>query len=74
MQRVKDKSIIITGGALGIGKAASVLCAQHGAKVAVTDINDEEGNKVVKEIEAKGGHARFWHLNTADEKEVQKCL
>jgi NAD(P)-dependent dehydrogenase (short-subunit alcohol dehydrogenase family) len=74
MQRVKDKSIIVTGGALGIGKATSLLCAQHGAKVAVTDINDEEGKKVVNEIQASGGHAHFWHLNTADEKEVQKVF
>lgn len=74
MQRVKDKSIIVTGGALGIGKATSLICAQHGAKVAVTDINDEEGKKVVKEIQVTGGHAHFWHLNTADEKEVQKVF
>ncbi|HUX78889.1 MAG TPA: glucose 1-dehydrogenase [Alphaproteobacteria bacterium] len=74
MQRVKDKSIIITGGALGIGKAASLLCAKQGAKVAVTDINDEEGNKVVKAIEANGGHAHFWHLNTAEEKEVESVM
>ncbi len=74
MQRVKDKAIIVTGGALGIGKATSLLCAQHGAKVAITDINDEEGKKVAKEIQASGGHAHFWHLNTADEKEVQKVF
>lgn len=74
MQRVKDKSIIITGGALGIGKAASLLCGQHGAKVAVTDINDSEGQKVVKQIQDTGGDAHFWHLNTANEKEVQNVF
>ena len=74
MQRVKDKSIIITGAASGIGKAASLLCAQHGAKIAVADINAVEGKKVVKEIQDKGGHAQFWHLNTSDEKEVQKVF
>lgn len=74
MQRVKDKSIIITGAALGIGKAASLLCGKHGAKVAVTDIKDEEGKEVVKQIQSNGGHAHFWHLNTADEKEVQKVF
>lgn len=74
MKRVKDKSIIITGAALGIGKATALLCAKHGAKVAVTDINEKEGLEVVKEIQAGGGHAHFWHLNTADEKEVQKVF
>jgi NAD(P)-dependent dehydrogenase (short-subunit alcohol dehydrogenase family) len=71
MKRVQDKSIIITGASAGIGKAAALLCAQHGAKVAVTDINESEGNKVVKEIQASGGQAHFWRLNTADEKEVE---
>lgn len=74
MKRVKDKVIIITGAALGIGKAASLLCAQHGAKVAVTDINEEEGKSVVKQIQDNGGQGHFWHLNTADEKEVQKVI
>jgi len=74
MQRVKDKVIIVTGGALGIGEATSLLCAQHGAKVAVTDIKDEEGKKVVKQIEQSGGIAKFWHLNTANAMEVQKVF
>lgn len=74
MKRLKDKSVIITGAALGIGEAASILCAQHGAKVAVTDINEGEGKKVVQQIQADGGHAHFWRLNTADEKEVQKVF
>ncbi len=74
MKRVKDKSIIITGAALGIGKAAALLCAQHGAKVAVTDIKEEDGQKVVKEIQKNGGQAHFWHLNTANEKEVEQVF
>lgn len=74
MERVQNKSMIITGAALGIGKAAALLCAQHAAKVAVTDINEEEGKKTVKEIQDNGGRAHFWSLNTADEKEVQKVF
>jgi len=74
MQRVKDKVIIITGAASGIGKATALLCAQQGAKVAVTDVNDDQGKKVIKEIQVGGGQAYFWHLNTSDEKEVQKVF
>lgn len=74
MQRVKDKVIIITGAASGIGRATAILCAQQGAKVAVTDVRDDQGKKVVKEIEAGGGNAHFWHINTSDEKEVQKVF
>ncbi len=74
MKRVKEKSIIITGASSGIGKATSLLCAQHGAKIAVTDVNEGEGKKVVKQIQEAGGQAHFWHLNTADEKEVEKVF
>ena len=74
MNRVKDKVVIITGAASGIGKATALLCAQQGAKIAVTDISDVDGKKVVKQIETAGGHAHFWHLNTADEKEVKKVF
>jgi len=71
MDRVKDKVAVVTGGAMGIGKATCFLLAKEGAKVAVTDINNERGQETVKEINHLGGHAYFWHLNTADENEVK---
>lgn len=74
MNRVKDKVVIVTGGALGIGKAACVRLAEEGAKVAVTDVKDKEGQDVVDEITKAGGSAQFWHLNTANEKEVQQVV
>jgi NAD(P)-dependent dehydrogenase (short-subunit alcohol dehydrogenase family) len=74
MQRVQDKVAIVTGGVLGIGRAASLLLAREGAKVAVTDIKDEEGQKVVDEISEFGGTAKFWHLNTSKEEEVNSVF
>jgi len=74
MKRVKDKTIIVTGAAQGIGKATALLCAEHGAHVAVTDVNEGEGQKVVKEIQDNGGKAHFWHLDVRNEKEVQKVF
>jgi NAD(P)-dependent dehydrogenase (short-subunit alcohol dehydrogenase family) len=50
MNRVKDKVSIVTGGALGIGRATCVLLAKEGAKVAVTDIIDDKGKAFVEEI------------------------
>lgn len=74
MQRVKDKTIIITGAAMGIGEATAILCGQHGARVAVADIDDQEGQVVVNKIKKNGGIAKFWHLNTGKEKEVQEVF
>lgn len=71
MKRVKDKVAIVTGGALGIGKAASRLLATEGAKVAVTDINDEEGQRTAETIQNNGGTAKYWHLDVADSAAVK---
>ncbi|PKG99577.1 SDR family NAD(P)-dependent oxidoreductase [Paraglaciecola sp. MB-3u-78] len=67
MERVHKKTALITGAALGIGKATALLLAHEGAKVAITDINDEEGENLRDEINAAGGLAKFWHLDTSDE-------
>ena len=74
MDRVKGKTAIVTGGASGIGRAASVLLAKEGARVAVTDITDDAGEVVVEEIIKNGGAADYWHMNVADEKEVEKVF
>lgn len=70
MKRVEGKVAVITGGASGIGKATCLLLAREGAKVAVTDIKDDAGQKVVDEIEAFGGIAKYWHLDTSNEDSV----
>lgn len=74
MKRLENKVAIVTGGALGIGEAACYLLAQEGAKVAVTDINDEAGNKVVAQIKAQSGTAHYWHMDTAKENEVRQVF
>ncbi|MDV6317276.1 glucose 1-dehydrogenase [Idiomarina sp. HP20-50] len=74
MKRVENKVAIVTGGALGIGRAVCLELAREGAKVAVTDIADKEGQSVVQEIEGNGGTARYWHIDTSDEKDVSEAF
>jgi NAD(P)-dependent dehydrogenase (short-subunit alcohol dehydrogenase family) len=74
MERVKGKVAIVTGGASGIGEASAKLLAAEGAKVAVGDIDDAQGARVVAEIVKAGGTAAFWHLNVTNEKEVESAL
>jgi len=71
MSRLDGKTAIVTGGVLGIGKAASEMLAAQGANTAIVDIKDEEGNTVVKKIKESGGKAEFWHLDTSDEDQVK---
>jgi NAD(P)-dependent dehydrogenase (short-subunit alcohol dehydrogenase family) len=57
MGRLAGKVAIITGGASGIGRAASLLFAAEGAKVAVFDILGEAADSAAHEIEKAGGKA-----------------
>lgn len=74
MNRVKDKIAIVTGGSSGIGKASCQILAKEGAKVAVTDIDDEKGHEVVDEIEKAGGTAIYRNLDTTDEDQVKNVF
>lgn len=74
MKRLKDKVIIVTGGSLGIGKSACQVMAREGAHIAITDILDDDGRKLMEEIVSDGNSAQFWHLDVSDEEEVKKVF
>lgn len=74
MGRVSNKTSVVTGAALGIGRAAALLLAKEGAKVAVTDVLDKQGKELVSQIKGNGGEADFWHLDVSDEKNVEQIF
>jgi 3alpha(or 20beta)-hydroxysteroid dehydrogenase len=64
MQKLQDKVAIITGAASGQGAAEARLFAAEGARVVLTDINEEGGQATAAEI---GEAAIFLPLDVADE-------
>jgi NAD(P)-dependent dehydrogenase (short-subunit alcohol dehydrogenase family) len=74
VDRVRGKVAIVTGAAGGIGRAVCKLLAQEGAKIALTDLRDENGKKVVQDIKDSGGVAEYWHLDVSNEKEVEQVI
>lgn len=74
MDQLKNKVAIITGSASGIGKETAILFAKEGAKVTVSDINEEAGQKVAEEIKKNGGEAIFVKANTASADDNQKLV
>lgn len=74
MNRLAGKIALITGGAMGIGRSACLLMAGEGAKVAVTDVADDSGRALAKEIRGRGGEAEYWQLDVSDEGAVSRVF
>jgi 3-oxoacyl-[acyl-carrier protein] reductase len=57
--RLKDKVALITGAAVGIGRAEARLFSAEGAKIVASDINEAGGEETVALVKASGGEAVF---------------
>ena len=68
--RLAGKKSVITGGAAGMGRAASLAFAREGASVTILDIQTDAGAETVKMIEDMGGTANFIETNVADSAQV----
>ena len=67
MGRVEGKIALVTGGARGLGEATGRTLATEGATVILTDILDEEGSTLAKDITENGGKAIYLHQDATDE-------
>ncbi len=54
--RFKDKTILITGGAAGIGGATAIRAAREGANLVLVDLKEPEMTETARQIEADGGN------------------
>lgn len=71
---LEGKVAIITGAAMGMGKATAKLFAEAKAKVVIADFNEEKGREVVEEIKADGGEATFVKVDISNSELVQNMI
>ena len=71
MGRLDGKIALITGAASGLGFADAKLFAEEGARVVLTDVNEEKGEAAAKEI---GGASRFLKHDVSSEDDWKRVL
>lgn len=70
----KDKVILITGAASGIGRSAALAFAKEGGIIVVSDVNEKGGLETVEQISSGGGQGVFIKTNVAVFEEVEKLM
>jgi 3-oxoacyl-[acyl-carrier protein] reductase len=74
MQRFDGKVAIVTGAGSGFGEAIATRFAREGARVVVSDVNDDNGRRVTAAIEKEGGAARYVHADVSKSAEVKALI
>ncbi|MCJ8511954.1 MULTISPECIES: SDR family NAD(P)-dependent oxidoreductase [Acinetobacter] len=65
---IQGKVIVITGGASGLGAATATHLVEHGAKVILVDMNQEQGQALQQQL---GSQSEFVQLDVTDEQTVE---
>ena len=72
--RFDGKTVVVTGGALGIGQAVCEILAERGAAVSILDVDEKAGQELCTRIEQAGGKAIFNRVNVANFNEVETAI
>jgi len=70
----RDKVAFITGATSGIGEATALAFARSGAKVVVSGVQQDEGERVVRQIHDEGGDAIFVNLDVTKQADIDNMM
>ena len=69
-----NKTVVVTGGGSGIGKAVAIALAKQGATVHIIELNAQQGEAVVSEIKSSGGQAYAHGCDVGKQAQVVKVF
>ncbi|HVA00648.1 MAG TPA: SDR family NAD(P)-dependent oxidoreductase [Terriglobia bacterium] len=72
--RLKGRSAMVSGMAMGIGEAIAELFAAEGAIVLGVDINEKEGKATAERINSKGGRCLFHPADVGSESDIKAAV
>ena len=74
MEKLKNKTVFITGGLSGIGKACAVAASKEGANIILADFKSNTVSKTIEEIEKEGVKAMFIECDVSRFKQVETAI
>ncbi|MGB8478595.1 MAG: 3-oxoacyl-ACP reductase family protein [Acidobacteriaceae bacterium] len=72
--RLSGKVAVVTGAAVGLGRAVADRFAREGAVVVAADINETDGTALSEQLRERGSEAMFVRTDVADEASVQQLI
>ncbi len=72
--RFKDKVTIISGGAVGLGRAISLGFGRDGAAVYICDINEKKATETASDIISRGGRAAVLKVDVSRRQEIETAV
>ena len=72
--KLKGKVAVVTGSTRGIGEACVKLFAREGAKVVVSGRNENDGHRVVEDIQKEGGTAVFVQCDVSVAQQIKDLI
>jgi NAD(P)-dependent dehydrogenase (short-subunit alcohol dehydrogenase family) len=71
---LEGKTVLVTGGSTGIGRATAQILGREGARVVIADLQDAEGEKALELVRAAGGSAEYHHVDVTEYEQVKALI